>query len=115
MVGTWYSDATHFMNESGELADMPGPATSIAVFLRSVVGWVTMRHALNAEETNVTCRRSPGQRRYAGEIGAYLLPDTGQIIYMCPECGDNGVITGWEGTSWDRSAHSLPPDGTVVH
>jgi hypothetical protein len=104
MIGTWYTNATHFLNEEGQIAEMPGPATALAVFLRSVVGWVTMRYACTAERTNITCRRSPGRQRCLGEIGAYLLPDTGQIVYMCPECGDNGVITGWKGTSWDRSA-----------
>jgi len=49
MIGTWYTDATHFLSEEGEIAEMPGPATAIAMFLRSVVGWVTMRHACTAE------------------------------------------------------------------
>ena len=104
MTGTWYTNAKHFLREEGEIAEVPGPATAIAIFLRSVVGWVTMRHACTAERTNITCRRSPGRQRCLGEIGAYLLPDTGQIVYMCPECGDNGVINGWKNTSWDRSA-----------
>ncbi len=104
MTGTWYLNATHFLNEEGEIAEMPGPATAIAIFIRSVVGWVTMHHASTAERTNITCRRSPGRQRCLGEIEAHLLPDTGEIVYMCPECGDHGVITGWKDTSWDRSA-----------
>jgi hypothetical protein len=104
MTGTWYINATHYLNEEGKIAEMPGPAIALAVFLRSVIGWVTMRHACTAERTNITCRRSPGRRRCQGEIEAYLLPETDQIIYMCTECGDNSVITGWEGTSWDRSS-----------
>ena len=103
MTGTWYLNATHYLNEAGEIAEMRGPAIALTVFMRSVVGWVTMRHACTAERTNITCRRNPGRQRCRGEIEVFLLPDDGQIIYICPECVDHGVITGWEGTFWDRS------------
>ena len=25
------------------------------------------------------------------------------IIWHCPVCGDNGAISGWQGTFWDNS------------
>jgi hypothetical protein len=108
MNGTWFTDATHFLNEQGGLNDMPGPAVSIAIFLRSIIGWVTMRNACVRERTNITCRRSPARRRCIGEIEACLFPDTGEIEYYCPECGDNGVIHGWRGGPWDRSPLQNP-------
>jgi hypothetical protein len=43
-----------------------------------------------------------------GEIEGSLLPEGGEIWYLCPECGDHGVITGWKRTSWDRSAPLEP-------
>jgi hypothetical protein len=89
MTGTWYTNVRDFLNEEGELAETRGPATAIAIFLRSVVGWVTVRHACPAERTNITCRRSPGRQRCLGEIEAYLLPDDGEIVCICPECGDH--------------------------
>jgi predicted RNA-binding Zn-ribbon protein involved in translation (DUF1610 family) len=37
------------------------------------------------------------------EIQAYLIKETGEIWYVCPDCGDNDVIRGWERTFWNRS------------
>jgi hypothetical protein len=104
MIGTLHANVRHFLNEQGELSKMPGPAVALAVFLRQVVGWVTMPHPSPAGRTNITCRRSPGRKRCPGEIEGSLLPEAGEIWYLCPECGDHGVITGRKGTSWDRSA-----------
>jgi len=109
MDGTWYTNAAHFLSEQGGFNDMPGPAVSLAIFLRSVVGWVTMRNSHTPERTNITCRRSPRRKRCLAEIEACLLPDSGEIEYFCPECGDNGVIRGWKGSPWDRSSlHNCP-------
>jgi hypothetical protein len=109
MIGTLHANVRHFLNEQGELARMPGPAVALAVFLRQVVGWVTMNHPSPAGRTNITCRRSPGQKRCLGEIEGSLLLEAGEIWYLCPECGDHGVIIGWKGTSWDRSVPGIAP------
>src|SRR5512135_1500089 len=108
MDGTWFTDARDFLDEQGGFNTMSGPAISIAVFLRSIVGWVTMRNARALERTNITCHRKPARRRCIGEIEACIHPDTGDIEYYCPECGNNGVIRGWEGTPWDRSSLQDP-------
>ncbi len=108
MIGTFYSDVRHFLDDGGEITGSTRPAAVIASFLRSVVGWVTMRQALLPERTNVTCRRVAAKLRCRGEIQAYLDRASGAILYKCPECGDNGVISGWEETTWNRSRESFP-------
>ena len=108
MIGTFYSDVRHFQDDEGEITGSTRPGAVIASFLRSVVGWVAMRHALIPERTNVTCRKVAGRLRCRGEIHAYLDPKAGVILYECPYCGDNGVISGWEETTWNRS-HLHPP------
>jgi|GEM_PF-2237524 len=108
MFGTFSSDARHFLNEEGEITDVTRSASMTAAFLRSIVGWVTLTQTLVAQRTNVTCRKLAGRMRCRGEIEAYLLPEEGEIWYICSECGDNGVIRGWEKTSWDRSSQGVP-------
>ncbi len=103
MIYTRYSDVTDFMNEKGELEDLNPSAARIVAFLRSVVGWVTTRQAVISERTNDTCLRITGRARCLGDADAFLLPEEKEIHYMCPECGDNGVIQGWESIGWDRS------------
>ena len=55
------------------------------------------------------CRRRPGRRRCPGEIHAGFAEDPREITWICPRCGDNGLIQGWRGTRWDRSPGSTAP------
>ena len=102
MADTFITDLTHFLDEDGSFpSSMPGPALNLALFLCAIVAWVTSHPPGQYDETNVTCRRSPGRVRCLGTIVARLGAG-GAIEWGCPGCGDNGVIRGWESTSWDR-------------
>lgn len=104
MADTWVTDMRHYLDESGNVPAMSGPAANLALFLGSIVGWVTSRGAMRPDRTNVPCRRKPGRVRCVGEIVANLTGEPGTISWRCPVCGDNGVVRGWEGTGWDRRA-----------
>ena len=122
MGDTWVVDLRHYLDErTGDIPDsLPGPALSVALFFGSIVAWVT-DHLPEAEwHTNVSCRRSPGRRRCLGEIFAELDGGTGQIVWRCPRCGDNGLIHGWEDTVWNRQdgsalAASIDTPPTTSH
>ena len=103
MADTWVTDLRHFLDESGEVPDLPGPAMNIAVFTGAIAAWVTGRDRDKHESTNVACRRSPGHRRCRGEIVAGFHEDS-TITWVCPICGDTKIVRGWEGTRWDRSS-----------
>ena len=102
MGDTWITDMTHYLDDTGRLGTMPGPALNIALFLGSIVAWVSTHASGDCGRTNVVCRRTPGRRRCVGEIVATLAPESARIMWRCPVCGDNGLIHGWEGTRWDR-------------
>ncbi len=99
---TWVTDMRHYLDPSGGVVDMPGPALNLALFLGSIVAWVTSGRSSTGPRTNVACRRSPARRRCHGEIHASFEADGETIAWHCPVCGDNGVTRGWEGTLWDR-------------
>ena len=101
MGNTWVTDMRHFLDDAGTVAALPGRALRLAVFLGSIVAWVTSDRAIADARTNVTCRRSPEHRRCPGEIIARLETD-GAVVWHCPVCRDNGITRGWEGTPWDR-------------
>jgi hypothetical protein len=103
MRHTWMTDMRHYLDERGDLAPKPGPAMNLALFMGSIVAWATS-HAEPRVRTNVACRRSPGRVRCRGEILAAPGDEPGRIVWECPECGDNGITYGWEGTRWDRCA-----------
>jgi len=103
MIYQRYTDVADFTNKEGEIDDVSPSATRIVVFLRSVAGWVTARHAVVSERTNVTCLRVKSRDRCLAEGYAHMDTESGNILYGCPLCGDNGVIQGWKDTAWDRS------------
>ena len=102
MPDTWITDMRHYLGPDGRLGEMPTPALNLALFLGSIIAWVTSRSSGRISRTNVPCRRSPGRRRCRGEIHAGLDMEPATIVWQCSECGDCGYIRGWKGTSWDR-------------
>ena len=102
MANTWITDMRHFLDESGSLGEIPNQALNLALYLGSIVAWMTSVPDDAMQPTNVTCRRSPKRLRCVGEIYASFEDDSRVIAWFCPLCGDNGFIRGWEGTLWDR-------------
>jgi len=109
MGDTWVTDIRHYLDETGDFPELPTPALNIALHLASIIGWVTSRRVSDVERTNVFCRRSPNRERCPGEIQARFEENGQTIRWRCPLCGDNGYITGWEGSRWDRRRPLTPP------
>ena len=55
------------------------------------------------EPTTLRCRRRPGRRPCGGLLTIFFDVDTFDVLWFCPNCDDNGRISGWEGTFWDSS------------
>lgn len=99
MPKTFVTDLRHFVAEDGSIAHVPTPALELARHLASIVAWVT---AAGDGETNVACRSKQSRRRCSGDIVAQLNRTSSAVEWACPTCGENGHISGWEGTIWDR-------------
>jgi hypothetical protein len=92
------SDLRHFL---GMPEDAPGPAQRMAEHLSSVVRAATARPTSSAWVSALPCRRRPGHRPCPGHI-AVSRPDVpARIEWGCTSCGDEGVISGWEGSPYD--------------
>ena len=93
------TDLRHFLNEDGSMPDMPNPARTLAEYFGCIVKAMTTRLrddwilGLGVEE-GIKRRPCPG------EIIAFIDEEEA-ISWACPVCEDNGVISGWKGTSWD--------------
>lgn len=113
----WVVDMRHYLDEeTGDLPQhLPSRILNLALFLGSIVAWVTDHLPEGDWHTNVPCRRSPGRKRCLGEIIAELNRASGYIEWRCTVCGDNGIIHGWEETLWNRSgSEAAPPDPTTA-
>lgn len=103
MGDTWITAMVHFDWTDAESERIPGPAQRLAEYLGSIVAASVGPHR-DARITQIQCRRRPGRKRCEGRLVSAIVPDElhggDAIEWQCPLCGDNGLITEWEGTRW---------------
>ena len=73
--------------------------------MEGTVGRPPLRHT-----AGIRCRRRPKKVPCTGVIESELHPEGNELRWWCPVCGDNGLISNWEGTRWDpaRKYPSMP-------
>ena len=93
----------HYLGDDLSLIKIPGPAVAIREFLGCLVEAVTSRDPGDENYvTHLKCRR--GSDGCDGDIIAFFDPNAPSIIrWTCMLCKDEGQLTGWEGTLWDKS------------
>lgn len=107
MGDTWISDLRHFLADDGNVASFPGKG--LAEHLCRIVGTVTLEPGTTLRATTLACRLRPGRQACPGRIQAGFDGATSRIRWLCPSCGDNGWISGWHGTQWDKGARGALP------
>ena len=93
---------THFLNEEGYIVLESGPGLKFTEFLTAIISMISHPPPL-PEEFKVRCRRRPQRKPCNGIIKGEEDPETEDLIWWCPECGDNGTISNWQDTIWDLS------------
>ena len=106
------SDLHHFLDMPD---DAPGPARKMAEQLGNVVRAATAAEAGTAWVSALPCRRRPARRACPGHIVVFWPDLPARIEWRCDSCGDDGVISGWEGSYFYlRAPTPRRPDGTVA-
>ena len=93
------SDLRHFLDMH---EDAPGPARRLGAQLGAIVRAGSARPFGTSATSGVGCTKRPGRRPCEGYIMVFRHGN-GQIAWACDVCGDEGVITGWEGSPTDVS------------
>lgn len=103
----WSLDIRHWLNDS-----LSGPAVPQLGYkvkwLGSVITYVSGVLAELPEGERPRCWRRPGRKPCPGRVRVDWDPETEDIYWRCPVCGDKGRLGGWQGTFWD-----LTSDGPV--
>lgn len=110
MADTWITDITHFLDEKGEMIKEPLEARRLAEYFAAIIVMASFFEPEYPPEYIVKCRRRPNRKPCLTEIAGWVDPETDDIIWICPVCQDNGIISNWRGTIWDMS-----DSGEVVH
>jgi hypothetical protein len=105
MANTWIVDLRHFLTPMGTVADLPPRARILGQYWTQIVA-----QGSNFDEPiTLRCRRR--RRLCEGILEISLDQDLDRIVWRCPDCEDNGAISGWQGTFWDNSDL---PDGSAA-
>jgi hypothetical protein len=99
-VGNYWSvDLGDFLAPNGAIGPKSGRALRLAQFFTEIVA-----QASNYDEpTTLRCRRRPGRMPCGGLLTLFFDVDNFDVLWSCPECDDNGRISGWKRTFWDNT------------
>ena len=99
---TMITNIRHFLDEEGDVPDLPKEALDLVAYLTSIIEAATMEDECSPELDEVKCRQIVNAKRCPGDVDVILLPESTEIEWQCAVCGEDGVISGWEGTKWDK-------------
>ena len=88
----------HFMDENGQVPDLPLGATELLNFLIAIIEAATTEYEGPVTLSSVPCRNLVEGRSCHGEIEVWVYAESNEIGWECLECGDDGILTHREGT-----------------
>ncbi len=91
----------HFLDEDGKIPRLSPKTKELFLFLTTVIEVATIHYGQPLAFAEIDCRRTSEDMDCEGEIGVWILYEDNSIGWECTECGDEGVISDWEGTQWD--------------
>lgn len=106
MADTWIVNFRHFLNQDGSIGIKSGSGRRLAEYFAAIVQETSGDIDGEGNFPKVRCRRRPKRKPCSGTIESFIDPEDDAIVWRCPACGDNGAISGWEGTLWDFSEAS---------
>jgi len=89
----YITDLTQFLDKSGAIGPVKGPALAMAQFLVNVVS-----HASDVMGDPIVAPTCFKCKKIAVET-ARALDDA--IVWTCPTCQTEGRISNWKGSLWD--------------
>ncbi len=104
----WVINIQHWLNETKSGPAVPQLKLKVKK-LSEIIIYATSIAAGLLVETTPKCWRRPQRKPCNGELDIDLDQASGDIHWHCRICGDEGVVSGWEGLIWDM----LDTDGRV--
>ncbi|MGH9071425.1 MAG: hypothetical protein ACRDX8_09760 [Acidimicrobiales bacterium] len=98
------SDLRHYLDMP---EGVPGPARRMAELLGSIVKAATAGAVGAPWTTALTCGRRPDHRPCPGRMMVRRAGPQGPINWACSDCGDEGIISGWEDSYADLRPRGL--------
>lgn len=98
------TDLTHFLDKSGAIGPVKGPALAMAQFLVNVIA-----HASDATGNTLAAPTCFKCKKNAVEAARAQDDAIVWACPSCPSCPTEGRISNWKGSLWDLSNHPQIP------
>ncbi|MDA3823214.1 MAG: hypothetical protein PF450_11485 [Bacteroidales bacterium] len=79
---------------------MPEEALEMASYLTFIIESATDFDSESGFDTGIPCINKPCKGIIHSSV---LVEKDNEIYWWCPKCKEEGIITEWEGTQWDKS------------
>jgi len=98
----WVINIQHWLDDMKTGPAVPRLRSKVK-HLSEIITYATSEIAGISTDSSPRCWRRPGRKPCKGLLDIFLDPVTEEISWYCSECGDEGVITGWQGLLWDMT------------
>lgn len=98
----WVINIQHWLDEAMTEAAVPQLRQKVKK-LTEIITHATSAGVATSTDSNPKCWRRPKRKPCRGILDIHLDGNTNQIHWYCTICGDEGIVTGWEGLMWDMS------------
>ena len=101
----WVIDIRHWLNES-----LDGPATpqlkKRVEKLKEIIVYATSVESFVPVQSFLKCDKRPGRKLCKGHLEVKVISDD-EIYWICRECGDEGIVSGWTDLFWNVTIDDL--------
>jgi len=95
----YITNIQHLLDSSEKMsAEMPAEARELIGFLTQIIDVTTKTQPHTLTTTDIRCFK----KGCYGMIKTVLRPNNDEINWFCPDCEEEGVVSGWKNTKWDN-------------
>jgi hypothetical protein len=95
----YITNIRHLLHATSNMPeDMPDEAKELIGFLKLVIDATTKTLPHTLTQTDINCFK----KGCSGMIKSAYRPDNEEIHWYCPDCENDGLISGWQQTEWDN-------------
>ncbi|MBN1930563.1 MAG: hypothetical protein JW786_03020 [Desulfobacterales bacterium] len=99
----WVIDIRHWLDEETQsVAAVPQLKRKVEK-LGEIIIYATSAYIGISERKKPKCWRRPKRKPCKGVLDIRLDEIEGKIHWQCDSCGDEGVVSGWQGLLWDMT------------
>jgi hypothetical protein len=102
----WVIDIRHWLDDTHSGPGHPGLSSKVKK-LSEIIAYATAIESELPTGSPPVCWRRPKRRACPGELQIDFDPEADEIRWLCPVCGDEGVLSGWSGLIWDMTDYRM--------